>query len=149
MKVINEDTGSTMTNHVGYSQREVQKKMYCLKRTLYKMRNYICKWNKHLALKVRIMHNNGNPNLIPRKQLPESGYLDFEFRFFYPPAVKHWESYLTHFSSVSPSFKWNYNSIFFIELKCLILWIKCLYLVKALKTLAHRASAIQGQCNAM
>lgn len=43
MKVINEDTGRTMTNHVGYSQRDVQKKMYCLKRTLYKMRNYICK----------------------------------------------------------------------------------------------------------
>ena len=32
MKVINEDTGSTMTNHVGYiSQRDLQKKMYCLR----------------------------------------------------------------------------------------------------------------------
>lgn len=125
MKVINEDIGSTMTNHVGDSQRDVQKKMYCLKRTLYKMRNYICKWNKHLALKVRIMHNNGNPNLIQRKQLPESGYLDFQFSFFHSPAVKHWESYLTHFSSVSPSFKWNYNSIFIeliSELNVFILW---------------------------
>ena len=49
--------------------KEMFRRKYIALKALCKMRNRICKWNKHLALKVRVRHENGNPNLIQRKQL--------------------------------------------------------------------------------